>query len=123
VYSVDKIFLSEIKIETTVGIWEWEKRIKQTVIIDIEMSADIKKAAATDDINDTLNYKAVAKSVRKLVEESQFQLVETMAEKISELILTEHDVDWIKVKVNKPGAIRGSKGVGIIIERGKNKSS
>tara|TARA_B100000963_G_scaffold218906_1_gene190879 strand:- start:2589 stop:2960 length:372 start_codon:yes stop_codon:yes gene_type:complete len=123
VYSVDKIFLSEIKIETTVGIWEWEKRIKQTVIIDIEMSADIKKAAATDDINDTLNYKAVAKSVRKLVEESQFQLVETMAEKISELILTEHDVDWVKVKVNKPGAIRGSKGVGIIIERGKNKSS
>ena len=122
-YSVDKIFLSEIKIETTVGIWEWEKRIKQTVIIDIEMSADIKKAAATDDINDTLNYKAVAKSVRKLVEESQFQLVETMAEKISELILTEHDVDWVKVKVNKPGAIRGSKGVGIIIERGKNKSS
>ena len=120
---MDKIFLSEIKIETTVGIWEWEKRIKQTVIIDIEMSADIKKAAATDDINDTLNYKAVAKSVRKLVEESQFQLVETMAEKISELILTEHDVDWIKVKVNKPGAIRGSKGVGIIIERGKNKSS
>tara|TARA_Y100001954_G_C15523342_1_gene460437 strand:- start:83 stop:454 length:372 start_codon:yes stop_codon:yes gene_type:complete len=123
VYSVDKIFLSEIKIETTVGIWEWEKRIKQTVIIDIEMSADIKRAASTDDINDTLNYKAVAKSVRKLVEESQFQLVETMAEKISELILTEHDVDWVKVKVNKPGAIRGSKGVGIIIERGKNKSS
>ncbi len=120
---MDKIFLSEIKIETTVGIWEWEKRIKQTVVIDIEMSADIKKAASTDDINDTLNYKAVAKSVRKLVEESQFQLVETMAEKISELILTEHDVHWVKVKVNKPGAIRGSKGVGIIIERGKNKSS
>lgn len=58
---MDKIFLSEIKIETTVGIWEWEKRIKQTVVIDIEMSADIKKAASTDDINDTLNYKAVAK--------------------------------------------------------------
>jgi dihydroneopterin aldolase len=107
-----------MKIETTVGIWEWEKRIKQQVIIDIEMSADIKKAAASDQIEDTLNYKAVAKSVRKLVEESSFQLVETMAEKISELVIGEHNVSWVRVKVNKPGAIRGSKGVGIIIERG-----
>lgn len=114
---MDRIFLSEMKIETTVGIWEWEKRIKQQVIIDIEMSADIKKAAATDQIEDTLNYKAVAKSVRKLVEESSFQLVETMAEKISELVIREHNVSWVRVKVNKPGAIRGSKGVGIIIER------
>ena len=116
---MDRIFLSEMKIETTVGIWEWEKRIKQQVIIDIEMSADIKKAAATDQIEDTLNYKAVAKSVRKLVEESSFQLVETMAEKISELVIVEHNVSWVKVRVNKPGAIRGSKGVGIIIERGE----
>ena len=115
---MDRIFLSEMKIETTVGIWEWEKRIKQQVIIDIEMSANIKKAAATDQIEDTLNYKAVAKSVRKLVEESSFQLVETMAEKISELVIGEHNVSWVRVKVNKPGAIRGSKGVGIIIERG-----
>ncbi len=115
---MDRIFLSEMKIETTVGIWEWEKRIKQQVIIDIEMSADIKKAAASDQIEDTLNYKAVAKSVRKLVEESSFQLVETMAEKISELVIGEHNVSWVRVKVNKPGAIRGSKGVGIIIERG-----
>ena len=114
---MDRIFLSEMKIETTDGIWEWEKRIKQQVIIDIEMSADIKKAAATDQIEDTLNYKAVAKSVRKLVEESSFQLVETMAEKISELVIGEHNVSWVRVKVNKPGAIRGSKGVGIIIER------
>ena len=114
---MDRIFLSEMKIETTVGIWEWEKRIKQQVIIDIEMSADIKKAAATDQIEDTLNYKAVAKSVRKLVEESSFQLVETMAEKISELVIGEHNVSWVRVKVNKHGAIRGSKGVGIIIER------
>ena len=114
---MDRIFLSEMKIETTVGIWEWEKRIKQQVIIDIEMSADIKKAAATDQIEDTLNYKAVAKSVRKLVEESSFQLVETMAEKISELVIGEHNVSWVRIKVNKPGAIRGSKGVGIIIER------
>ena len=114
---MDRIFLSEMKIETTVGIWEWEKRIKQQVIIDIEMSADIKKAAATDQIEDTLNDKAVAKSVRKLVEESSFQLVETMAEKISELVIGEHNVSWVRVKVNKPGAIRGSKGVGIIIER------
>jgi dihydroneopterin aldolase len=116
---MDKIFLSELKVDTIIGIWEWERRIRQTVVIDLEMSADIAKAAATDEVADTLNYKSVAKRIQELVAESSFQLVETMAERIAAIIRDEFDVAWVKVRVNKPGAIRGSKAVGVIIERGE----
>jgi dihydroneopterin aldolase len=116
---MDKIFLDELKVETTIGLWEWERRIRQTVVIDIEMSADIAKAAATDDVADTLNYKSVAKRVQRFVAESSFQLVETLAERIAGIIRDEFDVAWVKVRVNKPGAIRGSKAVGVLIERGE----
>jgi len=116
---MDKIFLSELKVDTVIGIWEWERRIRQTVIIDIEMSADIRKAAASDDVVDTLNYKSVAKRVQSFVADSSFQLVETLAEKIAGIVRDEFDVAWVKVRVNKPGAIRGSKAVGILIERGE----
>ena len=113
----DTIFLYDLRVETIVGIWEWERRIRQTVAIDLEMGADIAKAAATDHIDDTLNYKEVAKRVQQFVSESEFQLVETLAEKIAEIILTEFDVPWVDVRVNKPGAIRGSRDVGVRIRR------
>ena len=116
---MDKIFLNELKVDTVIGIWEWERRIRQTVVIDLEMSADIAKAAATDDVADTLNYKSVAKRIQSFVAESSFQLVETLAERIASIVRDEFDVAWVKVRVNKPGAIRGSKDVGILIERGK----
>lgn len=115
---MDKIFLEELKVDTVIGIWEWERRIRQTVVIDIEMSADIAKAAATDDVADTLNYKSVAKRIQSFVADSSFQLVETLAERIAGIIRDEHGVAWVKVRVNKPGAIRGSKAVGVVIERG-----
>jgi len=116
---MDKIFLQDLRVDTVIGIWDWERKIRQTVAIDLEMSADIRKAAATDAVEDTLNYKSVAKRVQSFVKESRFKLVETLAEKIAALILEEFDVDWVQVRVNKPGAIRGSKGVGILIERGQ----
>ncbi len=116
---MDKIFLSELKIDTIIGIWEWERRIRQTVVIDLEMSADIAKAAATDEVVDTLNYKLVAKRIQEFVADSSFQLVETLAERIAAIIREEFDVAWVKVRVNKPGAIRGSKDVGVLIERGE----
>ena len=115
---MDKIFLDDMRVETVIGIWEWERKIRQTVAIDLEMSADIRKAAASDEVEDTLNYKSVAKRVQAFVGESSFQLVETLAEKIAAIILDEFDVDWVRVRVNKPGAIRGAKGVGVLIERG-----
>jgi len=116
---MDKIFLNELKVETVIGIWEWERKIRQTVVIDLEMSADIAKAAATDKVEDTLNYKSVAKRVQAFVADSSFQLVETLAERIAGIIREEFDVEWVKVRVNKPGAIRGSRDVGIFIERGQ----
>ena len=116
---MDKIFLSELKIDTIIGIWEWERRIRQTVVIDLEMSADIARAAATDEVADTLNYKLVAKRIKGFVADSSFQLVETLAERIAGIIREEFDVAWVKVRVNKPGAIRGSKAVGVLIERGE----
>ena len=116
---MDKIFLDELKIDTIIGIWDWERKIRQTVVVDLEMSADIAKAAATDEVVDTLNYKAVAKRLQAFVGDSSFQLVETLAENIARIIRDEFDVAWVRVKVHKPGAIRGSKDVGVEIERGE----
>lgn len=116
---MDRIFLSELKVDAIIGIWEWERRIRQTVVIDLEMSADIARAAATDEIADTLNYKAVAKRIQDFVAGSDFQLVETLAERIAAIIRDEFAVAWVKVRVNKPGAIRGSREVGVLIERGE----
>ena len=115
---MDIIFLHDLRVETVIGIWEWERKIRQTVAIDLEMSADIRKAAATDSVEDTLNYKLVAKRLQQFVGESSFQLVETLAEKIAGIVLDEFEVAWVKVKVNKPGAIRGARDVGVLIERG-----
>ncbi len=117
--ATDTVFVHELKVETIIGIWGWERKIRQTVSIDLEMGADIRRAAETDSIDDTLNYKAISKRVQQFVADSEFQLVETMAEKIAELVLQEFKVPWIQVSVSKPGAIRGAKNVGILIHRSK----
>lgn len=114
---MDKIFLSQLSIECIVGIWDWERRVKQTVVIDVEMAADIRRAAATDSIEDTIDYKRVAKRLLAFVGESQYQLVETLTEQIARVIVTEFGVTWVKVRLNKRGAIRGARDVGIEIER------
>lgn len=114
---MDKIFLSALTVECIVGIWEWERRVKQTVIIDLEMAADIRRAAAADRIEDTIDYKKVAKRLLAFVGESQFNLVETLAEHIARVVVTEFGVTWVKVRLNKQGAIRGARDVGIEIER------
>ena len=114
---MDKIFIHALKTETIVGIFDWERQVKQTVILDIEFSADIRKAALTDSIDDTLNYKRVAKQVLAFVEESRFHLVETLAEHVAMLILEEFAVAWVHIALSKPGAIRGSRDVGVTLER------
>jgi len=115
---MDIIFLHDLRVETVIGIWEWERKIRQTVAIDLDMSADIRKAAASDSVDDTLNYKLVAKRLQKFVADSSFQLVETLAENIAGIVLDEFEVSWVRVRVNKPGAIRGAHDVGVLIERG-----
>jgi dihydroneopterin aldolase len=114
---MDKIFLSALNVECIVGIWEWERRVKQRVVIDIEMATDIRKAAASDHIDDTIDYKAVAKRILAFVGESQYQLVETLTDNIAKVIITEFGVSWVKVRLNKQGAIRFARDVGILIER------
>jgi dihydroneopterin aldolase len=116
---VDTIFVTDLRVETIVGIWDWERQVPQTVRIDLEMGADIRLAAASDSIEETLDYRAVAKRVAAFVAESRYKLIETMAEGIADVVAGEFDVPWVKVAVHKPWAVRGSKDVGIVIERGE----
>ena len=116
---MDIVFITDLKIETIIGIYDWEREVKQVVSLDLEMGHDIRQAAAADDIQYALNYKAVAKRLIKYIENSEFFLLETMAEEVTKIVLQEFDVQWLKLKVSKPGALRGAKNVGIQIERGK----
>jgi dihydroneopterin aldolase len=113
----DRIFLHGLAVECIIGFIEWERRTKQTVVIDVEMPVDCARAAASDDVVDTLDYKRVAKRLIAFVSESEFKLVETLAHRAALLILEEFAVEWVRLSVNKPGAIRGSKDVGVAVLR------
>ena len=113
----DTIFLSGLTAECIIGIWDWERKVRQKVVIDLEMAADIRKAAASDRIEDTLDYKKVSKRLLQFVRDSQFQLVETLTDRIAQVVITEFGVPAVKVRLNKQGALRGSRDVGILIER------
>lgn len=115
---MDIVYIRDLRIETIIGIYDWERRTRQTISLDIDMATDIRKAAASDDIADALNYKAVAKRLIQFVQDSEFQLVETLTERIAGIIMDEFNVPWVRVMLNKKGALRGSRDVGIIIERG-----
>lgn len=115
---MDTIFLRDLRIRTIVGIWEWERRMPQVVSLDLDMATDIRKAAGSDHIDDTLDYKAVTRRIKSFVGDSRFNLIETMAEQIAGIIVTEFGVPWVRVAVHKPWAIRGSRDVGVVIERG-----
>jgi 7,8-dihydroneopterin aldolase/epimerase/oxygenase len=114
---MDIIFLRGLTTECIIGIWDWERRVKQKVVVDLEMGADIRRAAGSDRIDDTLDYKSVSKRLLQFIGDSEFQLVETLTERIAELVITEFSVPWVRVRLNKQGAIRGSRDVGILIER------
>jgi dihydroneopterin aldolase len=116
---MDVIYLRDLRVDTTIGVFEWERRIRQSVRIDMEMSSDIRKPAASDNISDAIDYKAVAKRVIAFVSESKFHLVEALAEEVAKLLITEFGIEKLKLKVNKHGAIRGATDVGVVIERSK----
>ena len=115
---MDIIFLGGLEIETVIGIYDWERKIKQKIFLDIEMAFDIKKAAATDDIAYALDYKTVSDRIVSFVEASEFYLVEKLIEEISNILLAEFPIPWVKIILNKKGAISRARDVGIIIERG-----
>ncbi|MEJ2575456.1 MAG: dihydroneopterin aldolase [Gammaproteobacteria bacterium] len=116
---MDIVFLRDLRIDTVIGIYDWERRVRQTLVFDLEMSADIARAAATDRIDDALNYKAVAKRLMQFVGESEFQLVETLAERCARIVREEFGVRWVRLTLNKQGAVRGARDVGVVIERGE----
>ncbi len=116
---MDIVFIRGLRVDTVIGIYDWEREIRQTLILDLEMGTDISKAAASEDIADTLDYKAVSKRLAGFIEESEFLLVETLAERCAELLRQEFDIPWLRLSVNKKGAVSLAEDVGVIIERGR----
>ena len=117
--TLDIIFIESLRVETVIGVYDWERGVRQPVVIDLEMGTDVARAAASDDFADALDYKSISKRVQQFVAGSSFFLVETLAERVAALVLDEFAVPWVRVKLNKAGALRGAVGVGIVIERGR----
>ncbi|MCB1672071.1 MAG: dihydroneopterin aldolase [Gammaproteobacteria bacterium] len=115
---MDIVYIHDLEIETVIGIYDWERERRQVVRLDLEMATDIRPAARDDDIRLALDYKQVAKRVIAFVEGSEYFLVETLAEEIARLVRTEFQVPWMRLRVGKPGAVTGSREVGVVIERG-----
>jgi len=117
--SGDVVFLRGLAIETTIGFFEWERHVKQTVVLDLEIPVDCARAASTDTVDNTVDYKAIAKRCIDFVSHAEYHLVETLAQRLATTLLAEFDIAWIRLSLNKPGAIRGSRDVGVAIERRK----
>ncbi|WP_130617342.1 dihydroneopterin aldolase [Dyella amyloliquefaciens] len=115
---MDIVFIEDLRIDAVIGIYDWERRVRQTLSFDIEMAFDNTVPAASDDIAHTLNYKDVSKRLIDYVGASSFGLVETLAERCASIIREEFGVAWVRLKLSKPGAVRGAKAVGVRIERG-----
>jgi dihydroneopterin aldolase len=116
---MDVVFVRELRIDTIIGVYDWERRVRQTVVLDLEMAVDNRRAAANDDIEDTLDYAAVSARILEFVRGSEFQLIETMAEQVAALVREEFGVPWLRLRLSKPGAVVQARDVGILIERGE----
>ena len=117
--SGDRIFLRGLTAECIIGFIDWERRVKQTIVVDLELHVDCRRASASDDVADTVDYKKVAKRVLAYIEASEFRLVETLAHRLALLLLEEFGLEWVRISLNKPGAIRSSRDVGVVIERSR----
>ena len=115
---MDKIFLNGLKVEATIGVFEWERQIRQTLCVDLEIAADIGAAAEHDKLDNTVDYKRIAKYIQDFIATSEYQLIETLANDLAQALLSEFDIKWLRLCLNKAGAIRGAQGVGVSIERG-----
>jgi dihydroneopterin aldolase len=115
----DRILIEGLEVRTVIGIFDWEREIRQTVRLDMEIAWDISRAAASDRIEDTLDYKAVAKRLIAFVESSSFGLIEALAEACAKIVIEAFGAPWLRLKLSKPGAVRGSENVAVVIERGR----
>ncbi|HMM76187.1 MAG TPA: dihydroneopterin aldolase [Gammaproteobacteria bacterium] len=116
---MDTVFLHGLEVDCVIGIWDWERQFAQTLEIDVDLGTDIRKAAQSDSIDDTVDYKAVTKRIMQLAETGGFLLVEALAEAIAQAVLTEFDVHWTRIRINKKSAVRQVREVGVLIERAR----
>ena len=116
---MDIVFIRELRADTVIGVYDWERRIRQTVVMDLELASDNRRAAAGDRIEDAIDYAAISQRVLSFIEVSEFQLIETMAEQVANIILDEFAVPWLRVRLAKPGAVSQARDVGVLIERGE----
>jgi dihydroneopterin aldolase len=117
---MDCIFIRQLAVKTTIGVYEWEKKIKQQLLIDLEMSCDITHAGQSDNLDDTIDYAQVASMITEFVEQNAFELIEKVAEGISAIILTDFAVSTVTITLQKPGAVKNAQTVGVKITRQKN---
>ncbi|MFK8027586.1 MAG: dihydroneopterin aldolase [Gammaproteobacteria bacterium] len=116
---MDTVFIRDLSMDAVIGVFGWERQVRQKITINLEMATDISKAAETDDLEYTLDYKAISQRIRALVDENQPKLVETLIELIATTVMEEFNIPWLRISIAKPGAVRGSAAVGVMIERGK----
>ena len=116
---MDIVFIRELRADTVIGVYDWERTIRQQVVLDLELGSDNRRAAASDAIEHAVDYAAISARLLSFIEGSEFQLVETLAEQLAELVLTEFSVPWLRLRLCKPGAVAAAKDVGVIIERGE----
>lgn len=115
----DILYVSDLQVNATIGVAEWERPLKQIISLDFELLTDVRKVAASDNIEDTINYRSIAKRLIEYIEQSSFTLIETLAERCAEIILNEFNVKAVRLRMSKPGAVRYSKDSGLRIERGE----
>ena len=116
---MDTVFIRDLSMDAVIGVFGWERQVHQKITINLEMATDISKAASTDDLEYTLDYKAISQKIRTLVDENQPKLVETLIELIAKTVMEEFNIPWLRISIAKPGAVRGSAAVGVTIERGQ----
>lgn len=114
---MDIIYLNSLRVDALIGVWEWERRIRQTLVLDLELGTDARRAGASDDIADTIDYKAVSDRVIAFTRDSEFKLIEALAEQLARIVLDEFRVDWLRLRITKHGVLRAVREVGIAIER------
>lgn len=115
---MDRVFIKGLKADSVIGVYEWERKIRQTLVLDLELGTDITAASATDDLEKTLDYEAISNRVVGFIQAGEFQLVETLAEELARLLMMEFAIPWLKITLAKPGAVKDAESVGVMIERG-----
>ena len=116
---MDTVFIRGLKVKATVGVFEWERQIRQNLVLDLDLRTDAARAAASDELEDSVDYKAISQRVAEFVEASEYKLVESLADALANLIREEFKVDWLRLRVSKPYAVRIAREVGVVVERGE----